>query len=313
VWRNSQGLLSKLSSDANDQTHEILRTVIRTVFTAISGALFDPTKTAVERAGVIDENPADAGDIDIFSARFDPTNPDKVAFVNEHLREFGFCIAALPENARRTISPDEYCENPQAYKNFVGGSPLAKPAGARILTPALEGGVIYRPRLPYALVLFEKQYLSQKTRRGPEPLWHTTRKKTIWIENESPAIAVNVDRTLFAQRTLTMTFDDGVLNDVKIRKGSELANAIEIPLQIIESIAALPANIIQVRIDQTLGQKALLEKETQLLNAQSKLLQRRLATDPSKNLGAGKITELTTFAKSSVSGNATFPQIPTNP
>jgi hypothetical protein len=140
-------------------------------------------------------------------------------------------------------------------------------------------------QLPYDLILLQRsnQKLDAGRVRRGEPLWLVTKRKLLLIENDAPAIAARIDRTFFAQRTTTLRFENGILKEVKLQKEAELVNLVDIPLQIAESIASLPANIIKVRIDQSSGQEQLIKAETDLMRAQERLIQKAYTgTEPAK-------------------------------
>ena len=283
VWRSDQGLLRKISSDANDQSAYIVKSVIATIFTAISGLAISPD--ADERAAAFGET---GDEVVVFSAKFDPTNRERLAVINQQLRSYGFCLLTSAQfqlsSATSPDDPQAYCENPLG---FLKGRPEPRPLARKALD--ISDGVVYRPKLPYEV------YLLQRAHNAPNPrgarIWHTTKRKVVLIENESPAIAARIDRTFFAQRTATLEFDSGVLTKVQIQKEAELLNIVEIPLQIAESIAALPATLIQLRIDQTIGQ-------TRLVNAEKDLMRthlRRVEQVSGKKLESPEVDQLTTY------------------
>jgi hypothetical protein len=283
VWRNNQGLLQKISSDANDQSAEIFKTIIQTIFTAISGNPdFDPL--AGQRKVESGERGTGTEPVTVFEAKFDPTNGERLAYINDHLRRYGFCIItkvqyeALSKDTKGAIrSHEAYCEDPRGYLRTV----KAPPAAAR-KPLEISDGIVYRPQLPYDVFLLQKSNQKLDARRlgSGEKLWLVTKRKLLLIENDAPAIAARIDRTFFAQRTTTLNFENGILKEVKLQKEAELVKLVEIPLQIAESIASLPANIIKVRIDQSKGQDQLILAETRLMQAQYQLLQRDYVAQP---------------------------------
>jgi hypothetical protein len=88
------------------------------------------------------------------------------------------------------------------------------------------------------------------------------------MENIAPVIGVGIDRVAFTQKKTTLVFDAGMLKSVCIYKKSELLEFVQIPLYVAQSIVLLPTRIIQVRIDQTNSQRALVQAEDELIKTQ---------------------------------------------
>ena len=268
VWRNDQGLLQKISSDANDQSAYILKTVIATIFTAFTGLDIGPD--GEERAATFGEADDAAP---VFSAKFDPTNRERLAIINQQLNSYGFCLltSAQFQLDRGATSPEQlqaYCEHPLGY---LRAHRQPRPPARKALD--ISEGVVYRPRLPFEVFLLQRGPRPSVARPRGARVWNVTKRKVVLIENDAPAIAARIDRTFFAQRTTTLLFEAGVLKSVQVQKDSELANFVEIPLQIAESIVALPATLVQLRIDQSRGQKNLIEAEKSLMDAHLRRLQ----------------------------------------
>ena len=60
---------------------------------------------------------------------------------------------------------------------------------------------------------------------------------------------VNIDRTMFVNQVTTIDFDDGMLRKIDIDKPSEALAAIQIPIDIVNAILAIPAELIQFKSD----------------------------------------------------------------
>jgi hypothetical protein len=127
-------------------------------------------------------------------------------------------------------------------------------------------GIFYRPRRTRTIYLFIKRDLR---RAGG---WKLRASQAVAMENDSPTMFVGIDRTFFASRRTTVDFDDGVLTDINITKGSELVGFVSIPLYIAQSIVALPAQIVQVRINQDNRRAQLIDARKKLIDAETALL-----------------------------------------
>lgn len=253
VKRNPAGLLQRIYSNSEDQSKEIAKTLAKTVFTAISGnANFSVDRSAVE---------ATSATPDIFTAEYDPFDAADTALMNDGLRFFGYCLVldvAQFHHSARGI--DDYCDSPLKHSSRERAMrDQYRYASTSDHVIKEVRGILYRPRVAYVLYLFQKKNL--KLNGG----WELRASEAVHMENRSPILSVGVDRAFFASRKTNLLFDDGVLYDINIDKKSELAGFVEVPLYIAQGIAALPANIVQVRINTATSQ-------TNLINAQSQLI-----------------------------------------
>ena len=260
--RSSNLLLQQLSSFADDKSKEIGRTLIRTLFVGLSrDPLFgsDPAKRSLI--------PSQLGDTKRFEVEYDPFDEDQTAVVNDALREFGFCLVLEHRGFQTQRRPaNDYCDAPlhrDKRERHILAASVDKPVDA----PAVyTQGVFYRPRLPYNYLLFVK------TNRQAAGGWELRGTETVMFENATPVFSVAINRTFFAKRQTRLVFDSGVLRDVEIQKGSELFGFVQLPLQVAQSVAALPTSILQVRIDQTNNRNRLIQAQQSLLKAHSDYL-----------------------------------------
>jgi hypothetical protein len=255
VEKTEKGLLSKVSSRSDDKSGAIAKNLIDAVFEAAklgSGGGARSLRPGPARHAVIPP----------FKAEYDPLNPGQAAMVNAELRTRGLCLVLWDAALGNANSVHEYCDNP--LRNTTREKAMAGAVFHEEATPLPRQtrGLVYRPRLPYNYFLFE--------RRGHQ--WALRKTVTVLIENRSPVVALGVDRAMFAKRETTIEFHDGALHEIKIDKGSELAGAVEIPLQIANGVAALPGNIVKLQIDNT-------NKRANLIAAQQRLLEAQRAYD----------------------------------
>ncbi len=259
VKRDAQGVLEEVNSDAYDKSKDIAQTLVQAIFTGIVDGPFDPTFTQV--------SPAAAGDRKLeqeFDAEYDPADGHQAGLVNNRLRDFGLCLLMHPRSCLNL--PTAYCDDPLAHtpRKRAGGREGAPAVGSDSGTRFVDyrNGLLYRPRRP------AKYCLLQRAKGGG---WQLAKERAVEIENASPVFSIGVDRTFFADRETRLFFDKGVLKNVRIKKDSELVGFVTIPLQIANSIVALPANIIQIRVVDLDNRKKLQAAETALLQAQLEL------------------------------------------
>lgn len=261
-------LLSKITSNADDQSKVIAENIIQAVFVALSGKhdfLAADGKKRSFTGGAIPATSTRA-----FGAEYDPFNVAQTALVNDGLKEHGLCLALEGQDIS-DISI--YCNQPLQHRSREQALVEAASYSGEGAFVRYTKGVLYRPRLPYGLYLFANVRPGQKLPGE----WVLRETATVYLENKSPILAVGIDRTFFASRKTTLTFVMGSLQDITIAKTSELAGAVEIPLQIASSIAALPAQIVQVKIDQTTRRQSLIAAQDKLILAQRQLESDRLA------------------------------------
>jgi hypothetical protein len=300
-------LLEKIATVADDKSKEILQNLVQALFVGLSGDSDFP--------GFRSGRPSLGGEL-VFTGTVDPFDHTEVNRINHAINRFGFCMFLENE----PIDPahdnvDAYCEAPLKWRpradwvpklhhvgHYHGHSSPSRTstgpietAGQEIAPPKYSRGIFYRPRLPYTYYLYVKENLMLRGVRGA---WKMRGATTVMLENAAPVFTVGVDRTFFAKRSTTLVFDQGVLKDVTIEKGSELVNFVTIPLQVARSIAALPSAIIKVNVDQN-------NNRTQLIEAQDKLIKQLDALQKAKT-DLGKLTPAAAEGASRSASNQQF-------
>jgi hypothetical protein len=260
VAKNSEFLLEKITSRADDQSLAITNNVIQTVFKALSAQ--GGFRSYVEL-------PPEAQRA--FTGEYDPFDEAQTALVNDGLKDTGYCLILENPAKGPPVDVESYCNNPFRYARreaaLVASAQYA--GGGQFVN--YTRGVLYRPRLPYMLYLFR----NKRTDLGLPGDWRLWQSETIYLENISPILSVGVDRTYFAERSTTLAFASGVLQDIHIEKESELASVSEIPLTIASSIAQLPSNIVQAKIDITNKRQGLIAAQDSLLKQEEALAKSR--------------------------------------
>lgn len=246
------GLLQKITTDARDRSADILKNIIKTVLLATS---------ADEMGGGnrSDESDAPLQPKQLFKGTYDPLNPEQANLINQTLRQHGFCLVIEDQTFdHHTNSIHDYCDRPLGHHSREKA--LDKSSDFESLAPSVQRarGILYRPRVAYNYYLYVK--------RGNG--WKLRKSVTVNLENTSPVIALGIDRAFFTTRKTAITFDQGVLVNVRVEKGSELAGFVEVPLTLAQGVAALPANIVKVKIDVTNQRSTLIAAQDALLAQQ---------------------------------------------
>jgi hypothetical protein len=247
---HANGLLQRVTSNTEDRSKQIAINLIQTAENV--------TLSAFRKAKL----GAGAGATETGDFTFDPFDPQEMTEVNRALGRFGFC--AYIENHSfpiESISPQAWCSSPaqERYVNSYNVMLATTPADPG----AMNSGILYRANATHKLVI--------RRRSGRE--WALLLTKHVEMPNVSPIFSIGVERALFATRTTDLTFVDGVLQDIKVAKTSELEGFAEIPLQIAKTIANLPTEIIQLRIDDTQNASSLASAQIKLAQALTDLAQ----------------------------------------
>jgi hypothetical protein len=122
-------------------------------------------------------------------------------------------------------------------------------------------GVLYRPNITRTLTVLRKA-----DPYGRDP-WRLVMTKQIEVPNRAPTFVAEVHRSLFVDRITDIEFDNGVLTNISVKKPSELAAAVQVPLAIATAVVALPALVVQLKINDANNQQALIDAQGQLIAA----------------------------------------------
>lgn len=247
VAKGQSSFLQSLIFNVTDQSGVVIQALARAVGVAVSGK-------ADFREGKIDGLPQGL----LADLQFDPFDAIDMARANATLTAYGFCMfvddmSVLPGQAERFCNaPKRYPETPvtQKYREM----PRMDPHGP---------GVFYRQKMTYRLNIY---------RRAPHEGWALMNREAIALQNLSPVLSLDLTRAAFANKQVALGFEDGVLTTACIAKGSEALGFMDIPLAISRSLVALPADIVQVRIDQASKSKELVEAEANVLALQKALI-----------------------------------------
>lgn len=256
----SKQLLRIITSKAVDKTALIIRKFIRGIFIGLS----QNANFSDGRSLVLDDK---IKRVQVADLQFDPFDPVEVSEINERLRQLGFCVVLEDFTFdRRRANASSYCSNPRGIARSHPSVAARIVAEQQPLTPKVVEGVYYRPLATYMLSIFVKDDPD-----GPDA-WRLAKTQAIQLENVSPIIALGVDRALFAERRTTLAFDDGVLIQTCISKNSEIEGAIQIPLDVVYGLVALPSQIMQVQIETANLNSEVIKAENNVIQAQKALI-----------------------------------------
>jgi hypothetical protein len=253
----SRQFLQSVLVNATDKSVQIAQNLIKAAFVGLSGNPNFPNNP--DRSTPI---PAAKATI-LADLEFDPFDAHDSAEANDRLRRLGLGFCLVMEDFtydRRTMSVDEYCNSPFRVRNHIPRVAELYAVKSREPVAPNTSGVLYRPLQTYLISVYQKI--------GGH--WQLSRRVDAALENLSPVISVGISRAIFARRNAALTFDNGVLRTVCIAKTSEIENFVAIPFEISRSIVALPAQIVQVKINR-------IAKQTDLANVESFYIQTQAA------------------------------------
>ncbi|WP_217578411.1 hypothetical protein [Mesorhizobium sp. GbtcB19] len=247
--------LQLVASNAVDQTATIIRKLIRTAFILISGnPNFAGARSAVGGGAATEV---------VRDLTFDPFDQQEVAEINQSIAPLGFCVVLGDYSYDiDAISIDAYCAAPQKAEANHPSRTAEIAASQRYLVPKPKSGIFYRPRANYPVSVYVK------ADPGSSERWRLAQMQYFAFENISPVISVGIDRAVFATRRTGLVFKDGVLTDVCLAKGSEAASFVNIPLDVVYGIIALPTQTIQASVNSNKTRRDLITAQNDLVEAQ---------------------------------------------
>jgi hypothetical protein len=254
VQRDPNGLLTSISSDVTDRTPEIARTLIAT------GENLFLAAARTSEFDVAQLN--DSLDVD-----FDPFNWEELIAVKKALRRFGYCIYV--EGVTFPVVPGDPAQAITAGQNWCSAATPPRPhhpafesfAALPVSPDVVARGVLYRPNMTHKIVILRKNDPG-----GREP-WKLFQTRRVEMPNVSPLLLIGVERAMFANRKTTLRFNQGVLTDVAVDKGSELVGFVQIPLAVAKAVVDVPGRLVTLRITDTQNQTALLNAQSELIGA----------------------------------------------
>ena len=128
------------------------------------------------------------------------------------------------------------------------------------------GGIYYRALLPYTITFKDHQRIAQM--------------RTVLLPNKSPVLALEVRKYCLVSTVNQVTLTNGIVTGLYLNKQSQAYAASKIPIQIINSLASVPTNLLQLKFDISSGKTKLQNQQTNeinssiaLLSAQARLLE----------------------------------------
>jgi hypothetical protein len=138
----------------------------------------------------------------------------------------------------------------------------AEGSGDALLPLGSESGIYYRLPRAFTLVL------------GTDDRYREAAEVDIIVPDPTPGAvsALDIARTIAVRRVTTIDFENGLLKSVSLNKPSEALELTAVPYEIIKAVAALPAELIQLKVDYSSKETALAEARKKQAVAEQALL-----------------------------------------
>lgn len=272
VERTTRGHITRIFSNADDQSGDIVTGVVDTIIEGIVG---------IQRSAQLEG--AAGGSNVIARYAFDPFIRQDMTEINHALSRFGFCIYL--DTASDDFAPawgpaicGQHSNRPVIHKTKVDQ------ASNETEEPKRTNAIYYRPLISHKLIVLKRADPGSRDR------WEFDRIQTIDLPNGTPVIGVQVERSLFVERKTELMFDNGVLVNVNVDKESELNAFLDVPLKIVQSIASIPTATIRVRVSQNNNRAKLINANNALIG---QLRQNRALEDSLSENGSQSQTQST--------------------
>jgi hypothetical protein len=130
--------------------------------------------------------------------------------------------------------------------------------------------ICYRPALPFKLrLLVGEVYI----------------ERVVYLPNYSKLITFDITRPAFVQQIQNLTFTDGLLTQVRLKKDSELLAFLGIPADLVKTAAGLPLALMEFKTQNVQGETSLLQAQTALIQAQMDLQNKKNQSRTDREFG----------------------------
>lgn len=244
-------LLTRIASSFSDQTIEIANKIVDAAAQSIAAA------SGLRGAFITN----DSKNYIVAQFDFDPFSHEEMIKVNRALAPLDHCVFLDPVN-------DPYVPAWQVnlctgYRQVGGDYPYY---GLPVISPVLpttsvaESGILYRPLLTHKLVIMKRNHDP-----GGTP-WQLFQTQRISMTNAAPTFVLEVKRSAFVERKMSIAFNGGVLDTVSIVKPSEADAFARFALRTAQVIVSIPVRALVI------GQTDAKNRQA-LINAQAALIQ----------------------------------------
>lgn len=240
VATTAEGLLTTVDMSSEDKIGEIITNLAKVV---IAIKKLGAVQSGFTPKGILPGAPPPCPTID-GEIIFDPTSADEVGQAQ-----------TLAGKADMTLTVHSTSEISTPAAKVI---PAAAATKANVTAPKEQDGLVYRRAIPYKFVIADKQQ-------------NTIKSAQVTLPNGGPLAYVPMTAGPFVKTERNVTFSNGMLLSNKETRPSEVLAFTRIPLDILEALIALPAEILQLKFDISSKESALLQKELERIKAQEEL------------------------------------------
>lgn len=238
-----ENLLTKVSSDADDQSGNIALNLAELIFTTSTGGASLPANMrSLSSAAPSADTP--------FSGSYDPFDPTEAAAAREGLLENNYCISVgaetlLPASAvcSGTFKPVEDIRYTKS-SNFERHVP----------------GIWFRRTVPTPVRIYQRPAVTAS--------WKLLFSGNEELFDKSTLYQMEIDRAPFVHKKIEVSFTAGSMTAVSITQPSTLAAATNLPIKVARIIFAIPLAGFQRDLALTEAQTKLLKEQATLVKAQ---------------------------------------------
>ncbi len=144
--------------------------------------------------------------------------------------------------------------------------------------PRSISGVVYRRSMPYTINVKQVLEEGNSTEEGSVTNKYS---KTFMLPNKGPIAVLPLEAGPFVKTDYDVEFNHGMLTKHNAKRPSEGRGLTAIPLFMAKAVAAVPASILQLKIDYSSKQKELLEAQKLKFEAEESLRKKKGAIEES--------------------------------
>ncbi|MCR9135561.1 MAG: hypothetical protein NXI27_06185 [Alphaproteobacteria bacterium] len=234
----ADGLLSKVTSIADDKTADIIKELAKAAgrFRSVSGDAKQPPLVL----------------------EFDPFDPEEALAANRIIgkRFKGSCVEV-------ELLPGMWSAGCGRHSLAWDNNTLPDPQDIRVKLRAEEPGIYYKRSLDHRVhVVFNNR---------------TTNVSTYKFANIAPVFRVDVNRTVFVKRKTVIEFEDGELTSVMVDKPSEVLAVAQLPVSIANAYISGVVDAFTQRKSVQKARADLLTQQAATLRAEQKLIEAQIA------------------------------------
>ncbi|MCP5007110.1 MAG: hypothetical protein GY941_24675 [Planctomycetes bacterium] len=259
----SKGLLETVNLTTTDRTGEVVVAVAEILIeiTKISSGM--PISALEDRADITAGKPFD------FNMTFDPTDYKKISEINEELKllDTDYQLVVFDVASDTEIkAPDEEINESGLVTNELKEVTVTKEIGR-------AEGIYFRMAKSY-IVSIKDEY---------KEIDYNLKSVLVELPNEGQLAVLPINQDLFTTTKYDVQFKEGMLVKADTNRPSQAMGIVSIPLDILKRVVALPTELIQLKIDYSSKQAALLENQKKVVEAQEALL-KTLEADNKSNM-----------------------------